>query len=196
VLRRSLPLLFVFGLPAACTSSSTPSSSPTPSPSPSASSSPILYPSPSASPATLTCTYSGDASANWPSPSTAPADPAISNLNVSGDSLTITFIAGTPAFSLEQTTSSTFTTDPQGAQVTLAGTSGILIHLTGFRGDISNYTGAPDMTSPGPALLEVRKLGDFEGHLTFGAGLAKAGCAHVTTVPNGSSLTFEFITKP
>jgi hypothetical protein len=78
--------------------------------------------------------------------------------------------------------------------VDLAGTSGVKVVLTGFRGDVINYSGQTSITSSGPVLLQTSKLGDFEGVVTFGAGTSKPACANVTT--SGSTLTFQFIQAP
>jgi hypothetical protein len=121
----------------------------------------------------------------------ASSSPAIVSATISGDTLTLTFLTGTPAFSLTPQASPVFYTDPQGSTVPLTGTAGVRIVLTGFRGDISNYTGATSQTSTGPLLLQIYKLGDFEGTVSFGAGVSASACAHVTA--SGNTLTFVFI---
>ena len=90
--------------------------------------------------------------------------------------------------------STTFTTDPQGANVTLMGTSGLFIRLTGFRGDVANWTAATSQASSGPLLLQVYKLGDFEGTVSLGAGAALPACANVAASAN--TLVFTFIPPP
>lgn len=47
------------------------------------------------------------------------------------------------------------------------------------------------MTSSGPLLLQVMQIGDFEGVVTWAAGLSRSSCASVTA--SGSTLTFRFI---
>lgn len=90
--------------------------------------------------------------------------------------------------------SARFTKDPSGQPVTLSGTAGVLIVLRGFRGDVQNYTGAGSSTSAGPLLLQVYELGDFEGVVTWGAGVSAPACAAVSA--SGSTLTFHFIPQP
>ena len=110
---------------------------------------------------------------------------------MSGDTLTFTFTAGTPPFQvITQPGSTKFAEDPSGKEVTLAGTDGAQIVLTGFRGDQSNYKGDKKLTSTGPRVLEVAELGDSEGNVTWGVGLSGPSCAVVTS--NGSTLTFLF----
>lgn len=180
--------------------SPTPTSSPTPldSTSPEASPTSEDSPTPEASPSpedsptpvSLSCTSSGSASADWVVVPYA-TSPALTSLTVSSDTITFTFLSGTPAFTLTPQASSVFLTDPQGAKLTGPGSSGVLIHLSDFRGDTSNYSGAKTLTSTGPLLLQVNRLGDFEGVLSFGASTSAPACAHVTATP--SSLTFQFV---
>lgn len=61
----------------------------------------------------------------------------------------------------------------------------------GFRGDMSNYSGAARLKSTGPLLLEAAATGDFEGVVNFGAGVSAPACANVSAGP--STLTFHFI---
>jgi hypothetical protein len=149
-------------------------------------------PTPTPSPSPLTCTGSGTASANWPAPETRTnTSPAIVSATVNGDVLTLTFDQGTPAFEVHPESNAHFMMDPSGKEVDLSGASGATIVLRGFRGDMRNYTGPASIMSSGPHLFEVYALGDFEGVVTWGAGLSGAGCANVTAL--GSTLTFHFI---
>jgi hypothetical protein len=143
------------------------------------------------SPAVLACTTSGAPSPSWTStyPTTAPA---IASAVADGDLLTFTFVAGTPQFEVVPVSSAQFTADPSGRPVSLAGTSGVRIVLRGFRGDMSNYAGASRLRSTGPILLEAGATGDFEGVVSFGAGVSAPACANVKAGP--STLTFHFIT--
>lgn len=145
-----------------------------------------------ASPVALSCTASGDASANWPAvPLASATTPAIVSAVADGDTLKLTFASGTPSFDVVPVGSSHFAVDPSGRVVDLAGASGVKIVLRGFRGDVSNYTGSGRLTSSGPILLETGAIGDFEGVVTFGAGVSRPACAHVTA--SASTLTFHFI---
>lgn len=131
------------------------------------------------------CTTSGTAS---PGEGTL----SIVSASVSGDTLTLTFNSGTPAFDVTTQPSAQFVQDPSGRTVTLAGSAGVRIVLRGFRGDTPNLTNVPkSLTSKGPLLRQVAPIGDFEGVVSFGAGLSSPGCAHVTS--GQSSLVFHFI---
>jgi hypothetical protein len=112
-------------------------------------------------------------------------------MTVSGDTLQLTFVGGTPPFQVITQQNALFAEDPTGKQVVLAGTDGARILLTGFRGDQANYKGPKKLTSSGPRLLEVAELGDFEGDVNLGIGLSDQSCANVTST--GSTLTFLFI---
>jgi hypothetical protein len=112
-------------------------------------------------------------------------------MTVSGDTLELTFVAGTPPFQVITQQNAQFAQDPSGNPVVLAGTNGARILLTGFRGDQANYKGPKKLTSSGPRLLEVAELGDFEGEVNLGVGLSDQACANVTST--GSVLTFHFI---
>jgi len=144
------------------------------------------------SPQVLTCTASGAASALWPAAQSASTStPAIVSAVADGDTLKLTFVAGTPQFEVAPVATAHFTVDPSGRPVDLAGVSGVKIVLRGFRGDMSNYNGAARFTASGPILLEVGAIGDFEGVVSFGAGVSRPACANVTASP--STLTFHFI---
>jgi hypothetical protein len=149
-------------------------------------------PTPSPSPSPLACTSAGTASANWTAPeSRTGTSPAIVSAVADGDVLTLTFDQGTPAYEVHPQSTAHFSKDPSGIPVDLSGTAGATIILRGFRGDMQNYVGPVSITSSGPRFLQVYKLGDFEGVITWGAGLSGAGCANVTA--SGSTLTFRFV---
>jgi len=151
-------------------------------------------PSPNASPSPLACTSSGPASSNWPAPDNAPGTPAVTSVSASGDALTITFAQGTPAFDVVPQSNAHFVMDPSGLPANVAGNAGAAIELRGFQmGGQGNFVGAIATSSLGPLLVDVKKTGDFEGVVSFAAGLATAGCAHVTA--SGSTLTFHFISS-
>lgn len=150
--------------------------------------------SPAQSPVALTCTTAGVASADWPKPENAPASAAIVSATVSGDVLTLKFASGTPQFEVKPQATATFEQDASGQPVHLPGTAGVRIVLRGFRGDVSNYAGPNDLKTSGPLLLQASNIGDFEGVVSFAAGVSAPACANVAT--DQSSLTFKFVAKP
>jgi len=118
--------------------------------------------------------------------------PPIVSAAVSGDTLTLTFDQGTPAFVVTPQATAHFTeTGGRGGPVDLAGSAGVLIVLSGFRGDMQNYTGAMDFKPASSMLAEVREIGDFEGVIGWAAGLNAPGCANVIAV--SSTLRFQLI---
>jgi hypothetical protein len=120
--------------------------------------------------------------------------PPIVSATVSGDTLTLTFDQGTPAFEVTTQPTAQFTaTDGRGGPVDLSGSAGVLIILRGFRGDMQNYAGVKDFITNGQVLVEVREIGDYEGVIGWAAGLSGAGCANVTA--GTSTLIFTFFSS-
>ena len=114
--------------------------------------------------------------------------------SASGDSLTLGFAQGTPAIEVRPQSSARFVRDPSGQRVALDGVAGAAIVLRGFRGDTPNYSGPQSLTAGGPLLKQVQEIGDFEGVVTFAAGLASPGCAAIAA--SGSTLTLRFSPLP
>ena len=147
-----------------------------------------------ANPATTTsspsCTSSRPASSSWVP---APSRPATASITAAayGDTLTLRFDQGTPAFEIRTQTSPRFSRDPSGQPVTMAGSAGVAVVLRGFRGDIRNYAGPESLSSDGSLLRQVQVIGESEGVITWAAGLSAPGCANVTT--SGSTLTILFV---
>jgi len=146
---------------------------------------------PTQSPVALTCTSAGTASMEWPKAWDASDKPAITAAEATGDTLKLTFVSGTPEFKVEQQPTAKFVDDASGRAVALTGSAGVRIVLRGFRGDLSNYDGPAKLSSTGPLLLQAGSIGDFEGVVSFGAGVSAPACANVTAT--GSTLTFRFV---
>ncbi|HKF77731.1 MAG TPA: hypothetical protein VKF59_16445 [Candidatus Dormibacteraeota bacterium] len=164
---------------------------PPPSPGPSDQAAPVATPVPDA----LRCTASGAASASWLLPDQQSSAPApIVSAAVSGDTFTLTFAHGTPAFRTQPQSSARFSGAASGAPIMLTGSAGVAILLTGFRGDMINNRGPQRLTATGLLLREVRQTGDYEGTVSWAASLAAPGCASVDRA--GSTLTFRFIPLP
>jgi hypothetical protein len=190
-------LLFVAGLALVCACGEATPRTAAPGASPATS---MLTPTPTAvaaqpaNPPTepvAACSTSGSASASWLAPWNRPATPAIVAAAATGDTFTLTFDHGTPAFEVSPKSSTAFIRDPKGDQVVLAGSAGVAIHLSGFRGDVNNFQGTTPRAPAGSLLREVREIGDFEGEVNWAAGLAQPACAAVTS--SGSTLTFHFV---
>jgi hypothetical protein len=144
--------------------------------------------------ASASCTSFGPASASFGPPESLPQSgpPPIASAAAAGDTFTLTFRSGTPQFEVAQQPNANFTLGPSGLPLTLAGSSGATITLRGFRGDRSNLSAVPQsISSNGSLLRQVRATEDFEGVVSWAAGLSGPSCAEVTA--NGSALTFHFV---
>jgi hypothetical protein len=85
----------------------------------------------------------------------------------------------------------TFTQDASGQQVNLAGSAGLVVtlHDTSSHG---TYTGPTDLRPAGTANLEeARQMGDFEGVVTWGLGLARPSCFRAFTLSGPSRLVVD-----
>jgi hypothetical protein len=145
-------------------------------------------------PVSVSCTSSGPASASFGPPESLPQSgpPPIVSAAAAGDTFTVTFGSGTPRFEVAQQPTANFTLGPSGRPLTLPGSAGATITLRGFRGDRSNLSAVPQsISSNGSFLRQVRATEDFEGVVTFAAGLSAPGCANVSA--NGSTLAFHFV---
>jgi hypothetical protein len=144
---------------------------------------------------TLICACGAQSpSAASASPVPSPISPIVSAA-VDGDTLTLTFNEGNHDFSIKPEPSSHFFGgDGRGTWVDVAGTVAAEITLTGFRGDVLNYTGPASIKSQGPLLLEAREVSEFEGYVKWAVGLSGPACAKVT--PAGSALAFHFVAAP
>jgi hypothetical protein len=141
---------------------------------------------------TLSCTSSGQASPLFASPAAPAITPPIVSAVAAGDTLTLTFAQGTPTFEVKTQPSSHFIAGSgRGTWVDVPGSAGAEITLSGFRGDIQNYTGSTSIKSQGPLLLEVRHISEFEGYVDWVVGLSDQACANV--IASGSTLTFQFV---
>jgi hypothetical protein len=72
----------------------------------------------------------------------------------------------------------------------MPGTAGVFIKFTNLT--MGAYGNLPQSFSTGgPLMLQIRKLEDFEGTVSFGVGLNAAGCASADV--SGSTVTFHFL---
>ena len=168
------------------TGQKTPGSTPAPAASPSPSPSPSASPSPQYVCGTATA-FTGTA----PPPS-AFIDAVRTGTHTGYDRLTIEFKNGQPlSIQVGPNKGGTkFTRDPRGDTVTLAGQVGLLvvIHTSDAHTD---YSGATDFKTGYAGLLEVRQVGDNEGYVSFGLGLAGPGCYTATILTNPTRLVID-----
>lgn len=92
------------------------------------------------------------------------------------DRITVEFKNGLPGdIQLSTQSSAVFTQSASGRQVTLLGSYGLLVTLTGAD-DHTSYAGSTDFQTNYPGLLEARQVQDFEGYVQWGLGLAQPAC--------------------
>jgi hypothetical protein len=107
------------------------------------------------------------------------------------DRFVIELAGGVGQYQVKPQGNATFTQDASGQQVTLAGSAGLAVtlHDTSSHG---TYTGPTDLQPAGTAnLREARQLGDFEGVVTWGLGLAHPGCFRAFTLSGPSRLVVD-----
>jgi hypothetical protein len=95
-----------------------------------------------------------------------------------------------PHYRLTPKSSAHFVLDPSGAPVTLLGSAGLklVMHTATGRG---TYFGSADFRTGFPQLREARLLGDFEGYVTWGLGLAHASCKRVFRLTSPTRLVID-----
>jgi len=119
-----------------------------------------------------------------------PASTRIVSASVSDDTLTLTFDGGVPTFEATPQPNTRFVLSPIGQTIVLPGSSGVMIRFTTLQ--MGAYVNLPKtLAGGGPLLLQVRNLEDFEGTVSFGAGLSAGGCASADV--SGSTVTFHFL---
>lgn len=107
------------------------------------------------------------------------------------DRITIEFKNGLPAdMSLNPQYNTAFTQTASGRQVTLRGSYGLLLAMTGADAHTS-YTGSTDFTPAYTALLEARQVQDFEGYVTWGIGLSSLPCYRAFVLQSPSRLVID-----
>jgi hypothetical protein len=107
------------------------------------------------------------------------------------DRFVIEFDGPVPGYQVTRQTGAAFTQDASGQLVTLDGSAGVLIRLA----PASSSPSAPLAISPRATVLrEGRNVGDFEGVVHWGLGLASAACMHVFTLDSPPRLVVDFKT--
>ena len=89
---------------------------------------------------------------------------------------------------VSEVSGSTFTQDGSGQQVSLDGTQGLRVVITGF--NVSS-TSPTDLKPAFDQLREARQMGAFEGTITWGLGLSATGCFRVTTLTGPSRIVVD-----
>jgi hypothetical protein len=170
---------------------------PSPSPSPSATTSPSPKPSPSPAqtppdsnlPA-FVC--AGPVSvAGTSSPAVAFVDAVRTGTHTGYDRVTIEFNNGEPAnVDMSPHSGTTFTQGASGQQVTLQGSTGMLVIIHGAD-EHTAYSGSVDFKTGYAVLVELRQVEDFEGTVQWGLGLSKAACYRAFYLTNPARLVID-----
>jgi hypothetical protein len=107
------------------------------------------------------------------------------------DRLVIQFGNGQPYSILVRPQSNTsFVNSPRGDTVTLGGAVGIGVLIHGADAH-TTYAGPYSFKPNGPALIELRRLEDFEGQVQWGLGLAKSSCYRSFILANPTRLVID-----
>jgi hypothetical protein len=107
------------------------------------------------------------------------------------DRLTIEFKNGQPnSIEITPQTNTNFTNDPRGDTVKLVGQVGLRVVINTADAHIA-YSGPKDIKTGYAGLMEVRQMGDYEGYVTYGLGLAKPGCYTATILTNPVRLVID-----
>ncbi len=84
-----------------------------------------------------------------------------------------------------------FVMDGSGATVGLAGKYGLLIRIKGADNHTA-FSGSTDIKTPTFAeILEARKVGDFEGVVQWGVGLASSACYQAIIISSPTRLVID-----
>jgi hypothetical protein len=107
------------------------------------------------------------------------------------DRLVIEFASGVPgSITVTPQQRPTFTASPRGDSITLAGSSGL--HVVMHEADAhTSYSGPVAFKPNGAALLEVRRIEDFEGYVGLGLGLASGSCYRAFMLTSPTRLVID-----
>jgi hypothetical protein len=166
---------------------------PTPAPSPSPTPAPSPSPTPTASP--LACVSGPTTVTTQTAPPLALIDAVRTGTHTGYDRLTIEFQNGrTGTIEITPQANTKFVRDGIGDTVTLAGKYGLLIKITGADNHTA-FSGSTDIKTPSyPGILEVRRVGDFEGTVHWAVGLASNDCYRATILTSPTRLVVDIQT--
>ena len=107
------------------------------------------------------------------------------------DRWVLEFDGPVPGYTITRQANARFTEDASGRTVTLDGAAGVVVRLA----PAGSGAQAPLAVSPRETeLRDLRRVGDFEGVVHWGAGLAAPACMHVTTLDGPPRLVIDFKT--
>jgi hypothetical protein len=98
--------------------------------------------------------------------------------------------ARVPRYQITPKSSATFYLDPSDRRVQLLGTAGIKVVVHTATG-AGSYFGPTDYRTGFVQLREARRIGDFEGYVSWGLGLAHQSCKRVFTLAGPTRLVID-----
>lgn len=152
-------------------------------------------PSPVPSPSPFVCVSGPMTLTTQTAPPLALIDAVRTGTHTGYDRITFEFKNGrTGTITITPQANTKFVRDPRGDTVTLAGTSGLLIKITGADNHTA-FSGSTDIkTANYPGILEVREVGDYEGTVQWGVGLASSACYQVQILTSPTRLVVDIQT--
>ena len=125
------------------------------------------------------------------SPTVAFVDAVRTGTHTGYDRVTIEFNNGEPVnVNMSPHAGTTFTQGASGQQVTLQGSTGMLVIIHGAD-EHTAYTGSADVKPGYPVLVELRQVEDFEGTVQWGLGLSKTACYRAFYLTNPARLVID-----
>jgi hypothetical protein len=125
------------------------------------------------------------------SPATAFINAVRTGSHTGYDRLVIQFGNGQPSsVTLRPQPTTSFVNSPRGDTVVLAGRVGLAIVIMGADAHTS-YAGPYVLKPNGPALIELRRLEDFEGYVQWGLGLARSACYRSFVLANPTRIVVD-----
>jgi len=125
------------------------------------------------------------------SPTVAFVDAVRTGTHPGYDRVTIEFNNGEPGrVDMSPHDGTTFTQGASGQQVTLSGSTGLLVIIHGSD-EHTAYSGSTDIKTAYSVLLELRQVEDFEGTVQWGLGLSKTACYRAFYLTNPARLVID-----
>ena len=110
------------------------------------------------------------------------------------DRFVLQFDTLVPSYTVKRQASPMFPAGASGQTISLSGTAGALVKVSTATG-ANTFSGPTDFTHAEYLVLkEARQTEDFEGHVSWGTGLAKSACIRTFTLADPPRLVVDFST--
>jgi len=108
------------------------------------------------------------------------------------DRFVLQFESIVPTYSVKRQAKPVFPLGASGPNVTLAGTTGVLVTVHSATG-ATTFQGERDIVHPEfQVLKEARETQDFEGYVSWGLGLSKSACMRAFVLNDPARLVVDF----